>query len=94
MPEGLGYTTLLYYGEEPPAPAQAWFAQYNARQTLEAGIKENKGVFSKRRAQVRSPYGMQLQEQFALFAATFVRWAAAWARATARRAVCSERGAH
>jgi len=49
---------------------------------IEAGIKENKSVFTMRRPLVRSKYGMQLQEQFALFAANFVRWAAAWARET------------
>src|SRR5439155_20358684 len=79
LPEGERHTTLLYYGEQPPAPAASWFGAYNARQTAEAGIKENKGVFSMRRPLVRSRYGMQLQEQFALFAANFVRWAAAWA---------------
>jgi len=80
LPEGLRYTTLLYYGEAAPPPAEAWFAQYNARQTMEAGIKENKGVFTMRRPLVRSLIGMQLQEQFARFAANFVRWAAAWAQ--------------
>jgi hypothetical protein len=30
---------------------------------------------------VRSPIGMQLQEQFALFGANLVRWAAAWVKA-------------
>ena len=29
---------------------------------------------------VRSPIGMQLQEQFALFGANFIRWAAAWVK--------------
>jgi hypothetical protein len=47
---------------------------------MKVGIKENKGVFSMRRLLVRSPIGMQIQEQCALFAANFVRWAAAWAR--------------
>lgn len=80
LPAGWRYTTLVYYGETPPPPAPTWFRQYNARQTLEAGIKENKGVFSMRRPLVRSAIGMQLQEQFALFGANLVRWAAAWAR--------------
>jgi len=70
---------LLYYGEAPPPPPAEWFGQYNGRQVVEAGIKENKGVFSMRRPLVRSPIGMQIQEQCALFAANFVRWAAAWA---------------
>lgn len=79
LPEGPRYTTLLYYDETPaPAPA-VWFGQYNGRQVIEAGIKENKGVFTMRRPLVRSEFGMVIQEQFALFAANFVRWAAAWA---------------
>jgi hypothetical protein len=81
LPEGVRHTTLLYYGDAaPPAPV-AWFAYYNGRQVIEAGIKENKGVFSMRRPLVRSEYGMQIQEQFALFAANLVRWAALWAQA-------------
>jgi hypothetical protein len=78
--EGLRHTTLLYYDDAPPPSPVAWFAHYNGRQVLEAGIKENKGVFSMRRPLVRSAYGMQIQEQFALFAANLVRWAAEWAR--------------
>jgi hypothetical protein len=81
LPEGLRHTTLLYFDDAPPAAVAAWFAQYNGRQVIEAGIKENKGVFTMRRPLVRSEYGMQIQEQFALFAANFVRWAAAWAQA-------------
>ena len=56
------------------------------RQIIEAGIKEEKSVFTLKRHLVRSPIGMQLQEQFALFAANFIRWAAASARSTLRRA--------
>jgi hypothetical protein len=81
LPEGLRHTTLVYLGDEGPPTAQEWFGRYNGRQTVEAGIKENKGVFTMRRPLVRSPIGMQLQEAFALFAANFVRWAAAWVRA-------------
>ena len=86
LPEGLRQTTLVYLGDEEPAKEQEWFARYNGRQTLEAGIKENKGVFTMRRPLVRSPIGMQLQEAFALFAANFVRWAAAWVRANLQEA--------
>jgi len=74
------HTVLLYYDEFAPPPLPQWFAQYNGRQTLEAGIKEEKGVFTLKRHLVRSPIGMQLQEQFALFGANFVRWAAAWVK--------------
>lgn len=80
LPEGWRYTTLLYYDEAPPPSPKEWFTCYNGRQTLEAGIKENKGVFTMRRPLVRSPIGMQLQEAFARFAANFVRWAACWVR--------------
>ena len=55
-------------------------------QTIEAGIKEEKAVFTLKRHLVRSPYGMQIQEQFALFGANFVRWAAAWVKDLLRQA--------
>jgi hypothetical protein len=80
LPEKKLYTALLYYDEAAPPPLPEWFAQYNGRQTIEAGIKEEKGVFTLKRHLVRSPIGMQLQEQFALFGANFVRWAAAWVK--------------
>jgi hypothetical protein len=80
LPAKIRYTTLLYYDQNPPPALSDWFKQYNARQTLEAGIKEEKGVFTLKRHLVRSPIGMSLQEQFALFGANFVRWAAAWVK--------------
>jgi hypothetical protein len=76
LPTEQRHTTLLYYGEAPPPPLAEWFGQYNGRQVVEAEIKENKSGFSMRRPLVRSPIGMQIQEQCALFAANFVRWAA------------------
>lgn len=78
LPTGWRHTTLVWYADTPPPPAADWFGGYNSRQTLEAGIKENKSVFTMRRPLVRSPVGMQLQEAFALFAANLVRWAASW----------------
>jgi hypothetical protein len=80
LPEKTLYTALLYYDDVAPPPLPEWFAQYNGRQTIEAGIKEEKGVFTLKRHLVRAPIGMQLQEQFALFGANFVRWAAAWVK--------------
>ena len=80
LPGKSRYTTLLYYDETPPPALPDWFKQYNGRQILEAGIKEEKGVFTLKHHLVRSPIGMQLQEQFALFGANFVRWAAAWVK--------------
>lgn len=81
LPEGQRATTLLYYGDSPPPSDLAlWFEHYNARQNIEAGIKEGKQVFTLRRPLIRSRYGMQLQELLSTFAANFVRWAAAWLR--------------
>ena len=80
LPDKLLHTALFYYGDTDPPPLKAWFASYNARQTIEAGIKEGKGVFTLKRHLVRSPYGMQIQEQFALFGANLVRWAASWVK--------------
>ena len=47
-------------------------------QAVEAGVKEGKGVFEMHHLKVRSAPGLYLQEQFAVFAANFVRWAAHW----------------
>jgi hypothetical protein len=80
LPEKIRYTTLFYYSDSPLPALPDWFNGYNARQTIEAGIKEEKGVFTLKRHLVRSPIGMQLQEQFALFGANFIRWAAAWVK--------------
>lgn len=86
LPDEIRYTALFYYDDTSPPPLSTWFAKYNARQTIEAGIKEAKGVFTSKRHLVRSPIGMQLQEQFALFGANFVRWAAAWVKDMLRQA--------
>jgi hypothetical protein len=53
-------------------------AKPNARQTIEAGIKEGKGTFAMRYLKVRSKPALYLQEQFGRFAANFVRFAAEW----------------
>ncbi len=86
LPDELRHTTLLYYADTPAPALPQWFRRYNERQTIEAGIKEEKAVFTLKRHLVRSPIGMQLQEQFALFAANFVRWAAAWVKDALRQA--------
>ena len=78
LPDKNLYTALFYYGEPRPTTLKAWFSDYNGRQTIEAGIKEAKGVFTLKRHLVHSPIGMQIQEQLAIFAANFVRWAADW----------------
>jgi hypothetical protein len=70
---------LLHFGDDPvTADLAAWFDFYNGRQTIEAGIKEGKGVFQMHHLKVRSAPALWLQEQFAAFAANFVRWAAHW----------------
>jgi hypothetical protein len=67
------HATLLHFGADPvTTDLPAWFERYNARQTIEAGIKEGKGVFEMHHLKVRSAPGLYLQEQFAVFAANFV----------------------
>jgi hypothetical protein len=66
------HATLLHFGTDPvTADLPAWFGCYNARQTIEAGIKEGKGVFEMHHLKVRSAPGLHLQEQFPVFAASF-----------------------
>ena len=73
------YTAFLHYGTDPVTDdLPAWFQTYNDRQTIEAGIKEGKGVFQMHHLKVRSLPALFLQEQFAAFAANFVRWSALW----------------
>jgi hypothetical protein len=38
LPDEMRYTTLFYYDENSPPPLPEWFACYNGRQTIEAGI--------------------------------------------------------
>ena len=80
LPKEVKHTIIFYHGDNPPPEPKAWFQQYNKRQTIEAGIKETKGVFTLKRHLVRSPFGMQIQEQFALLAANLTRWAADWVK--------------
>jgi hypothetical protein len=77
------YGVLLHYGEERvTAYLEGWFTFYNGRQTIEAGVKEGKNIFQMHHLKVRSPAGLVIQEEFAAFAANFVRWAAAWLHET------------
>lgn len=81
------YGILLHYGEEPvTTDLKSWFTFYNGRQTIEAGVKEGKNVFQMHHLKVRSPGGLVIQEEFAAFAANFVRWAAAWLHQVCREA--------
>jgi hypothetical protein len=73
------HATLIHFGSDPvTTDPPGWFHRYNARQTIEAGIKEGKGVFEMHHLKVRSEPGLYLQEQFGVFAANYVRWAARW----------------
>jgi len=70
----LRYSVLLHYDDEKGmANPSDWFSFYNGRQTIEAGIKEGKNVFQMHHLRIRSPAGLEIQEQFAAFAANFVR---------------------
>lgn len=73
------HSVLVHFGDEDVSTdLDGWFHRYNARQTIEAGIKEGKNVFQMHHLKVRSPQALLLQEHFAAFAANFVRFAAHW----------------
>jgi len=73
------HAAIVHFGSDPVTTnLPEWFQRYNARQTIEAGIKEGKDVFEMHHLKVRSAPGLYLQEQLAAFAANFVRWAARW----------------
>jgi len=73
------HSTLAHFGDTPvTTDLPAWFAQYNARQTIEAGIKETKQVFTLHRLKVRSEPAIFLQEALTIFAANFIRWTTVW----------------
>lgn len=73
------HSALLHFGPTPVCEdLPGWFAFYNGRQTIEAGIKESKQVFSLHRWKVRQKAAMVVQEQMVIFAANFIRWARQW----------------
>lgn len=73
------HSALLHFGSDAvTADLVAWFTHYNARQTIEAGIKECKHVFYLHHLKVRTEPAIYLQEAFVIFAANFIRWAAHW----------------
>jgi hypothetical protein len=75
----LAFSGLLHFGSTAVTEdLPAWFHDYNARQTIEAGNKETRQVFQTHHIKVRSLPAMRLQEHFALFCANFVRFAAHW----------------
>lgn len=75
----LKHSTLAHFGDAlVTTDLPSWFAHYNARQTIEAGIKETKQVFYLHRLKVRSEPAIFLQEALTIFAANFIRWATLW----------------
>jgi len=75
----LKHSALLHFGMQPVTEQlPGWFALYNGRQTIEAGIKESKQVFYLHHLKVRCEPAIYLQEAFVVFAANFIRWATHW----------------
>ena len=73
------HSALAHFGQTAvTTDLPTWFGQYNARQTIEAGIKETKQVFYLHRLKVRSEPAIYLQEAMTIFAANFIRWATVW----------------
>jgi hypothetical protein len=73
------HSALAHFGDTPVTTnLPAWFGKYNARQTIEAGIKETKQVFCLHKLKVRSEPAIFLQEALTIFAANFIRWATLW----------------
>src|SRR5712692_1809116 len=75
------YATLVRAGAAPTLTD--WFAQYNARQTIEAGNKEFKSTFFVQHLMSRSPAGIRLQVLFTGLAANVVRWCQPWLKSCA-----------
>ena len=82
-PGGVLHAVLIRSQAGPDAPCpdlEAWFHAYNARQTIEAGNKEEKTTFKVQHLMSRSAAGIEIQALLTVFAANFVRWANAWVR--------------
>jgi hypothetical protein len=70
---------LLHYGDlDVTSDHKDWFQLYNRRETVEAGIKEGKGVFQLHHLKVRTTPALRLQEYMVILAANFIRWANHW----------------
>jgi hypothetical protein len=82
-PQGEMYAVLLRYQDDVPSTGfdlAQWFHDYNGRQSVEAGNKEEKTTFKVQHLMSRSPAGIEIQVQLTIFAANFVRWADPWVR--------------
>lgn len=63
----LRYSPLIHFGATPvTAQPAGWFQRYNARQLIEAGIKEGKNIFTMHYLKVRAAPALFLQEQLAI----------------------------
>jgi hypothetical protein len=82
-PKGMLHAVLIRYQDDPP-PSELdltqWFHDYNGRQTIEAGNKEEKTTFKVQHLMSRSAAGIRIQALLTVFAANFVRWADEWIR--------------
>ena len=82
-PTGELYAVLLRNQTTVPATCPdlvQWFHDYNGRQTIEAGNKEEKTTFKVQHLMTRSAAGIRIQALLTVFAANFVRWADEWIR--------------
>jgi len=80
-PQGVRYAALIRYQDAPPRGSPdlvQWFHDYNGRQTIEAGNKEEKTTFKVQHLMNRSPAGIRIQALLTVFGANFVRWADEW----------------
>ncbi len=74
--EGERWTTLIV---NPELTAKEWPVRrlavfYNARQGIEAAIKEGKGIFASRHLPTRKQAGIALYQELVLLAQSLVRW--------------------
>jgi phage host-nuclease inhibitor protein Gam len=82
-PQGELHAVLVRYQDEVPTAGLdlvQWFHDYNGRQIVEAGNKEEKTTFKVQHLMSHSPAGIEMQALLTVFAANFVRWADHWVR--------------
>ena len=82
-PQGELHAVLVRYqdGSQTTCPnLEQWFHDYNGRQMVEAGNKEEKTTFKIQHLMSHSPAGIEIQALLTLFAANLVRWADQWIR--------------
>jgi hypothetical protein len=70
---------LVSLGRPPDLDRSDWPARrvgvfYNARQIIEAGIKEGKGIFASRHLPTRHEAGIALYQEVVLLAQNLIRW--------------------